>query len=155
MVAEDFETVRLRTMELISSETESGKLDGRFSARFDVADGQVRSCNAGDCAEPGTQTPATDLSDYSPVASPDGSQVAFLHGPRFNITGTGGVAIHVADLTTGSIRVVMSDAHGYIGDSSLAWSPDGRWLAFVSRYPDFRDVFVVPADGTSLRRRAA
>jgi Tol biopolymer transport system component len=37
------------------------------------------------------------------------------------------------------------------GENNPVWSPDGRWIAFVTYGPTFTDVQVVAADGSGLR----
>jgi len=37
-------------------------------------------------------------------------------------------------------------------DTSPAWSPDGRWVAFQGGTAEQEDIFVVRADGTRLRQ---
>ncbi|MEM7249357.1 MAG: hypothetical protein AAF533_28850, partial [Acidobacteriota bacterium] len=74
-----------------------------------------------------------------PAPSPDGQLVAFgWHGDLFVGRSSGGSArrltVHPAD------------------DGAVAWSPDGRRLAFVSDRTGHWDVHVVDVDGSNLQR---
>ncbi|RMH00894.1 MAG: peptidase S41 [Planctomycetota bacterium] len=69
-----------------------------------------------------------------PALSPDGSQVAFGHQGD----------LWVADTATGTARRLTGhDAY----DGAPRWSPDGKWLAFLSTRHGNSDVFVIPAAG--------
>jgi len=50
----------------------------------------------------------------------------------------------------GTDRRCLVDTNG--PDSGPAWSPDGRWLAFVAGADNVDQVFVIRADGTGLRQ---
>jgi Tol biopolymer transport system component/C-terminal processing protease CtpA/Prc len=74
-----------------------------------------------------------------PAISPDGSRIVFSHrGDLWIVPSAGGRAV---PLTTHA-------AH----ETSPAWSPDGRTVAFASDRHGNHDVFVVAADGGSERR---
>lgn len=51
-------------------------------------------------------------------------------------------------------RQISSDTDGFRVAGQPVWSPDGRWLAFVSygSSPSSQDLYVVSADGTDQRR---
>ncbi len=87
--------------------------------------------------------------DGCPRLSPDGRTVAFV---RSNPTDDDAIAsIVILDLRRGLQRVVRAWGHGSVGE--IAWSPDGRRLAFTAEVdpPRFL-VGPVPAVGARRRR---
>ncbi len=90
--------------------------------------------------------PAIPLTDYAgvewqPALSPDGARVAFVwSGLEDNPD------IYVKSIDKDDLRRITTDPRE---DSSPAWSPDGKWIAYVRRASDGgdEDVFVCPADG--------
>ncbi|HET9275811.1 MAG TPA: DPP IV N-terminal domain-containing protein, partial [Gemmatimonadales bacterium] len=86
-----------------------------------------------------TNTPAGDV---SPVFSPDGKSIAFKRGGR---------ELWVIDLESKRERrlaTAQRERVPFISDGRIAWSPDGRWIAYVEVAGKlFSNVYVVPADG--------
>lgn len=90
--------------------------------------------------------------DGRPRISPDGRRLAFV---RSDATRQGRpAAVIVLDLRSGTQRILPVHGHGAVGE--IAWSPDGRRLAFTAEVdpPRFL-VGDVPAVGTGPRRRTA
>lgn len=84
----------------------------------------------------------------SPSWSPDGKRVAYVRGGR---------ELRVLDPVTGRDRVVAQgsfDRPPFLSDRTLAWSPDGRWIAYAlqSGGKQFTNLFVVGADGGESRQ---
>ena len=76
--------------------------------------------------------------DLNPTYSPDGKLLAFLRDRR---------EIHVLTLATLKDTTVANSGKGY-AETSLAWSPDSQWVAFVSDgLNDFANLHVVQATG--------
>ena len=75
-----------------------------------------------------------------PKWSPDGSRVAFVAGD-----------ILVVDLVDGAIANLTN----YLGGSSPAWSPDSATIAFTSNRDGLPELYVMHADGSSVRRLTA
>ncbi len=69
----------------------------------------------------------------SPAWSPDGSRIAFAQQHA------GTVSTSLLDVRTGSLRVVE---HHRGSPGPLAWSPDGRWLAYTTARVDAGGAFV-------------
>lgn len=143
---------KLRIMDVTASAGEPGKLDGVFTHRFDVAadgsGGEVHACGGvTGCWEDGADSPAEFVDEGAPAFSPDGTQVAFGRDPEF-LNPANDVSLYVADLVTGQIRLVASFGPGVLDGESLAWSPDGRWLAF--HLTETHDVYVIPTDSEEL-----
>lgn len=67
--------------------------------------------------------PSRLIAGHSPVFSPQGDRVAFLSGEATTTT------LNVYELKTGRSRS-LGQAHEF-GDGAVAWSPDGRRVAFV------------------------
>lgn len=97
-----------------------------------------------------TNSPDTD--EIQPKVSPDGKQVAFYRGgagPNPNSEGSG---VYSVPLNGGrAVPVVIGAIPGSNEESyvrTLAWSPDGRALAFSSGGL----IYSITADGRNLRR---
>jgi Tol biopolymer transport system component len=75
-----------------------------------------------------------------PAWSPDSSRIAFSHGPDENSS-----EIFVMDADGGNPHLLV---RGEGRDPS--WSPDGRWIAFVSSRDGHPNIFVAAVDGSSL-----
>lgn len=81
--------------------------------------------------------------------SPDGMRVAFVATRMDREEDTYRSAIWLADTTTGEVRQFTAGAKR---DGSPRWSPDGRWLAFVSeRGEEKPQLAVMPANGGESR----
>jgi TolB protein len=91
------------------------------------------------------------LGGYSPVWSPDGSNLAV------EVYEEGEWNIHVVEVATGRTTQVTA---GSGDDISPAWSPDGQWIAYAaSPFPSSEegdnaftfDIHIVRPDGTGMR----
>ena len=88
-------------------------------------------------------------SDQAPVWSPDGTRIAYrgYHGSQnsVEVIDAGG-GNRTTLWTSGASREVICAEH-----DDLAWSPDGRTVAFAAHgvCPGEPDLFVVPADGSA------
>ncbi len=82
-----------------------------------------------------------------PVFSPDGDRVAFVRD---------GSQLVLAEVGGGGERVLARAqlwSPPFGAQRALAWSPDGRWLAFLAADAHmFTNVYVVPADGSAEAR---
>ncbi len=96
-----------------------------------------------------TETPITKIGDdVSPVFSPDGKYLAFIRNSR---------QMFVYDLNTKQEREVgklVIDKSPFVGKRNFVWSPDSRWLAFLTGSPETRsytNVSLVPVGGGIAR----
>lgn len=82
--------------------------------------------------------------DYSPVFSPDGKSFAFIRN---------GGSLMVYDVAAKKERELCkfyTDSPPLIGKNSIAWSPDNKWIAFLTNSPatrSYTNVSVVAAAG--------
>ena len=108
-----------------------------------------RSLRAPESTAPMTAAPLTTLAgvEVSPSFSPDGNQVAF----EWSGSGPGAGGIYVQVIGSGSpLRVTKT-----LRTSSPAWSPDGRWIAFLQRPTGFKyELRLVPPLGGPERKLA-
>lgn len=79
--------------------------------------------------------------------SPDSRSIAFLTGPSGKPDDGNRVDVGVVALAGGPMRKL-----NVIGNGSIAWSPDARWIALATttdraKYVEKGDLFVVPAAG--------
>ena len=89
---------------------------------------------------------ATSPAAYqSPAWSPNGRQIAFA-SDRVN-PGSGKFEVYVMNLDGSGLRQLTNNAGPY-GKAGLAWSPDGKWIA----YQDYAFIDEVSSDGTKHRR---
>ncbi len=73
-------------------------------------------------------TSDSDQVAYGPVAwSPDGSSIAF-----YSEEGTENGKVKLLPVSGGAARVLVAGLKGYNGETGLAWSPDGKELAYVT-----------------------
>ncbi len=88
--------------------------------------------------------------DARPRLSPDGSRVAFVRTDPTK--GDEPSSIVLLELRTGSMRVLRHLGYGSVG--AVAWSPDGRRLAFTAEVdpPRFLVGTVPPVDAARRRR---
>ncbi|HUQ90624.1 MAG TPA: S41 family peptidase [Bryobacteraceae bacterium] len=89
-----------------------------------------------------TRITASSESDAAPHFSPDGKQIAYLRG---------GSGLWLFDVENKQEKLLSPGATGrtpFVSQKALAWSPDGRWLAFASRgTKGFSNILVVPSAG--------
>ena len=110
---------------------------------------------------PGHDEPAK-LRDYRATAiSPDGRRVAWVEGLEGGTEPSPGHSgIFVADLATGGgmpRRITAGDGKAACAEHSIAWSPDGGRVAFLSDHDKMGQlqVYVAPADGGEAKRLTA
>jgi Tol biopolymer transport system component len=86
--------------------------------------------------------PGTVRGDENPAWSPDGSQIAFWHGP-LKISRAGN--IFVIDADGGNRRQLTHDRR----NSDPVWSPDGQTIVYdKSRGPGRAQIWTIAADGS-------
>jgi tricorn protease len=90
-----------------------------------------------------TQLTSAAVGDTAPQIAPDGKFVAFVRD---------GKELRLLDLASKQERV-LATGHLTRGARGVAWSPDGRWVAYLglSGTSSFRNVFAVPAAGGQAR----
>lgn len=85
-------------------------------------------------------------SDLSPRVSPDGRQVAYIHGDE----------LRLLTLDTKATRTLAKGIFGrapMVANTGIAWSPDGKWIAYLSAGTKmFVNAWVVPAAGGEPRQ---
>jgi dipeptidyl aminopeptidase/acylaminoacyl peptidase len=104
--------------------------------RVDMAKNKIRT-QVWVTAADGSRAPRPltngDKNDGQPVWSPCGNYLSFVSSRG---EGKGEATLHVLPMgAPGELRTVATRKDG-IGDAR--WSPDGRWIAFISRTPDAR-----------------
>ena len=91
-----------------------------------------------------------------PSWSPDGRKIAFVGGIRAREGAylASDVDLYVARSNGRSVRRLTDDG---AREAAPAWSPDGRWLAYVRTLPGANrsSVWIVGADGSRARRLTA
>ncbi|CAN5252250.1 S41 family peptidase [soil metagenome] len=86
--------------------------------------------------------------DYSPLFSPDGKSIAFIRDGRSLMV------IDVAAKSEREIAKLYVDSPPLIGTRTIVWSPDNRWLAYLTNSPEQRsytNISAVPAAGGDAR----
>ncbi len=84
--------------------------------------------------------------DFSPAFSPDGKSLAFLRNGR---------SLMIYDVNAKQEREICklyNDSPPLIGKRSFVWSPDNKWIAFITGSPEarsFSNVSIVAATGQS------
>jgi Tol biopolymer transport system component/C-terminal processing protease CtpA/Prc len=86
-----------------------------------------------------TQLTRGTENDISPKVSPDGLKIVYMHGAR---------ELHVMDFTGASDRVLAKgyfDRPPFVSDRSYTWSPDSRWVAYLTgENGGYSNAYVVP-----------
>ena len=96
------------------------------------------------------QTRLTDYeeSDFSPVWSPNGRQIAFVR-ILFNRRGDKNQEIYVMDADGTNLRNLTQHP---AFDSGPDWSPDGSQIAFASNRDGELNIYLMDADGGNVRQ---
>jgi TolB protein len=96
--------------------------------------------------------PAKGVLDTEPDWSPDGSRIAFEHGPTQPARGTPSPLIYTVNANGRGLNALVACTRGCAGQQSPAWSPDGSKIAFSSGGRTHEEIWVVNADGTALQQ---
>jgi len=89
----------------------------------------------------------TRLVDYEASWSPDGKQIVLISNRH------GGLKVHVLDPASNKMGGDMQQlTTGPDEDDTPMWSPDGKQIVFVTIRENISDIFVMNADGTSIRQ---
>ena len=106
----------------------------------------LASPSAPDAVEPPSATVSGQASAVvcDPLPDMPSGRIAYTQ-----VRDDGSTAIYLMK-PDGTDRRCLVDTAG--PDTSPAWSPDGRWLAFQGGTAEQRDLFAVRADGTGLRQ---
>ena len=86
--------------------------------------------------------------DFAAVYSPDGKSIAFLRNSRTLMV------IDVASKQEREVAKIFTDPPPLFGGEQIKWSPDNKWIAYLSYSPETRsyiNAYVVPAAGGSAR----
>lgn len=86
---------------------------------------------------------ATDESQWSPIFSPDGSQIAFLSNEL------GSVQVYIRDPRSGRLRQLTTTPEE---KSNLAWSPDSQSLAYVASDQEESMVHIVDLQTSNVQK---
>ena len=96
-----------------------------------------------------TQLTNGAANDVTPVWSPDGKSIAFMHGAK---------ELHVVDVATKQDRLLATgelDRPPFVSDRAIAWSPDSKWIAFLNGGQGaFQNPYIVPVTGGTARPAA-
>ena len=99
-----------------------------------------------------TDDPQRVYTAINPTWSPDGEQVTFAYGYVFVDLASN----YQRHFGVNAINVLGADRRQLTPEretvQSLAWSPDGQWITFVSDREGFFAIYRVRADGSDLRR---
>lgn len=90
-----------------------------------------------------------NLTAFDPSPSPTGQEIAFAGMPRGGSVFDANVDVYVVARDGVGLRRLTTDA---AADLEPAWSPDGAQIAFTSMRGGNRNVWIINADGTNLRR---
>ena len=95
------------------------------------------------------QTRLTDYeeSDFFPVWSPNGQQIAFIR-TLFNRRGEGNNEVYVMDADGSHLRNLTQ--HPAL-DGEPDWSPDGKQIAFSSNRDGEANIYLMDADGGNVK----
>ena len=81
----------------------------------------------------------------APVPSPDGRWVVFTRRSWDEASNTTTTHLWLAAIDGSAVRALTSASH--VSDSSPCWSPDGRWVAFLSSRGESSQIWAIAIDG--------
>lgn len=91
--------------------------------------------------ETGHITPTDVITGSAPAWSPDGQSLAYASAPQQE-NEEWWIRVNLLDLASGRERVVFERKTSRVYVGALAWSPDGRLLAFNLNYPSLEPLDV-------------